>query len=251
MTTKDRFKFGFTPELSGFKNMEIDRYFGESDPPEVPMVRFFTWKSPAISLGRNQDASRRLNLDRCREDDLEVVIRPTGGRELLHGHDLSYSVIWPGRFGVLEANRLFGEINGILLNGLIEMGINASLSGISTDRRPSKGPCFVQADRGEIIAGGRKLMASAQRVFPEAVLQQGSMPLRAPRVDLAGYLARGDRSEMRKRLENSTRNLYSLIDETFSTEEIVEIFKKAFERRFGAIADAAGSELGKEIIQNR
>lgn len=225
--------------------MEIDLRLGRDAVLSVPAVRFYTWKSDTISIGYNQDCRKRIDLDLCRRDGIEVVRRPTGGRELLHGHDLCYSVVWPTPDSptAIEAGEIFAKINDILVSALRKMNVDASWQRFSKGRGATSGPCFVLVDRGEISADEKKLLASAQRVFKRAVLQQGSMPLAEPIADLTSYLRVDDRTEIKRRLAGATTCLYHHTDETFPASSIVGIFRGEFERFFGSTADALQLDL--------
>ena len=56
-----------------------------------PALRVYQWSPPALSLGRFQPEDD-VDHDACRRAGVEVVRRPTGGRALLHGGDLTYAV---------------------------------------------------------------------------------------------------------------------------------------------------------------
>lgn len=235
MTTKYSFNFGFTPALSGFQNMEIDRLFGEIDPPHMPDIRFFTWQKPSISFGCNQNPFKRLDIERCLRDGIEIVARPTGGREILHGYDLCCSVVWPfeNRGSVIGAMDVFDRINEILRLGLEYLGIKAENQKISSGVISDGGPCFTQITRGEISVGGKKIIASAQRVFEKVILQQSSVLLQSTEIDIVNYLKTGSKSAMRTSLKNSTTFLYENLAETFSTSRIVDVFREAFKVELG------------------
>lgn len=220
--------------------MEIDGRLSSVSVPAARTVRFFTWRSNTISIGCNQDRRKRIDLELCRQDGIDVVRRPTGGRELLHGHDLCYSVVWPtpDALTAIEAGDIFARINDILISALRRLNVEASWQRSSRKRGGASGPCFALADRGEISVDGKKLLASAQRVFEKAVLQQGSMPLKAPMADITRYLRSDDGTEMRRKLAEASTCLCDHINETIPVGSIVEMFKGEFERLFGSEADA-------------
>lgn len=245
MTNEYSFNFAFTPGLPGIVNMEIDRRLSSVSVPAARTVRFFTWRSNTISIGCNQDRRKRIDLELCSQDGIDAVRRPTGGRELLHGHDLCYSVVWPtpDALTAIEAGDIFARINDILISALRRLNVQASWQRSSGRRGGASGPCFALVDRGEVSIDGKKLMASAQRIFEKAVLQQGSMPLMAPVVDIARYLRSDDGTEMRKKLARTATCLYDHINETISVSSIVEMFKGDFERFLGSEADALRWDL--------
>lgn len=225
--------------------MGIDLRLGRDDPPRIPVARFFTWESETISFGCNQDPGRRIDLDLCRRDGIEVVRRPTGGRELLHGHDLSYSVVWPtaDSLTAIEAGEILARINDVLVSALQRMNVEASWRRFSRRRQASSGPCFALIDRGEISVNGKKLLASAQRIFNRTILQQGSMPLVEPAVDLIRYLKVNDGMDRRRELARASTYLNNHVDETFTVSSIVEIFEGEFKRFFGSRADTLEVDL--------
>ena len=229
--------------------MGIDDILGQNYPFSIPTIRFFTWNAPSISLGHNQIREKRLILDLCSRDGISVVRRPTGGKELLHGEDLCYSVLWPiDDSGIaVEAGRLFARINDILTAGLRKLGVKASWEKELARQGAGKGPCFLQVDRGEITARGKKLIASAQRVFDGVILQQGSMPLRKSSINLADYLRAGNRHRIERLLESGSTSFFENIDETISVNSIVNAFKGEFEKSLGLESKPIEDYLVKRI----
>lgn len=145
-----------------------------------PTLRFYTWDRPAISLGFHQDPSRVLNMEEVRRLGLSVVRRPTGGRAVLHGHDLTYAVALPTSLPwvstLMETYRALSEA---LREGFLRAGVPVTLArGHVGELRPGPLPCFASTARYELVWRGRKVVGSAQRRFKGAVLQQGSIPLR-------------------------------------------------------------------------
>ncbi|HUV04203.1 MAG TPA: lipoate--protein ligase family protein, partial [Armatimonadota bacterium] len=58
-----------------------------------PTLRLYSWQRPAISVGLFQSIERsRIDIQYCHDAGIELVRRPTGGRAVLHGHDLTFSI---------------------------------------------------------------------------------------------------------------------------------------------------------------
>lgn len=134
----------------------------------------YSWSRPTLSFGRNQRARGHYDLGRISERKVDVVRRPTGGRAILHHREITYSVTAPIR----ESESLraaYERINGILLSGLRRLGIRASIARGGQAIAPGASPCFELPSDGEIIAGGRKLIGSAQWRGEAAYLQHGSI----------------------------------------------------------------------------
>ena len=135
----------------------------------------YGWISPTLSLGRNQRAKGCYDLDLMRTAGVDVVRRPTGGRALLHNREVTYSVTARVETGDSLRDSC-NRINTILLNGLRKLGVQASVAAPHTRApRPTDAPCFATPARGELIAGGRKLVGSAQWREDGALLQHGSI----------------------------------------------------------------------------
>ena len=60
-----------------------------------PIIRFYGWNPPTLSIGYFQKVNKEIDLDRVKNQGIGFVRRPTGGRGVLHEHELTYSVIVP------------------------------------------------------------------------------------------------------------------------------------------------------------
>jgi lipoyl(octanoyl) transferase len=166
-----------TPAARGADNMALDealmdraRRTGEW------VVRVYSWLTPTISLGRNQTARGRYDLERIRERGLDVVRRPTGGRAILHSREITYSVTAPvDDAGSLRAS--YDRINRLLAAALVSLGVDAVAAAGSRHRHPTPGmtPCFDEPAAGELTVDDRKLAGSAQWRNDGALLQHGSI----------------------------------------------------------------------------
>jgi len=156
------------------------------------VLRVYSWLTPTISLGRNQTARGRYDLERIRERGLEIVRRPTGGRAILHAREITYSVTAPvDDAGSLRAS--YDRINRLITTALVSLGVDAvAVSGMG-HRHPSPGmsPCFDEPAAGEVTVGGRKLAGSAQWRNDGALLQHGSILVADDQTALADFTVGG------------------------------------------------------------
>ena len=139
------------------------------------IVRVYSWATPTVSLGRNQPARDRYDLDRATARGIDFVRRPTGGRAILHHREITYAVAAPvAGYGSLPES--YRAINRLLLEALRTLGVDAREALASTRAPvPSTAPCFDAPVSGELVVGGRKLVGSAQVRDGEAFLQHGSI----------------------------------------------------------------------------
>lgn len=171
-----RWRVILTPPLSGAQNMAVDvalmaraRETGEA------VFRVYTWATPTVSFGRNQTAVGRYDPERIRGRALDVVRRPTGGRAILHWHEVTYSVTAPAPDGV-GLKHSYERINQLLLDGLARLGVPARIAApAGPAMRPTAAPCFAAPSAGEMTTLGRKLVGSAQWRDHDALLQHGSI----------------------------------------------------------------------------
>jgi lipoate-protein ligase A len=152
----------------------------------TPALRLYTWRGPALSLGRFQ-SDTDVDTVACERLGVEVVRRPTGGRALLHGGDLTYAVVFPrppGAGGAVEA--LYRRLAAALISGLGSLGVTTRVGRGDGDVGPA---CFSSARGADLRAGDRKLCGSAQLQRDGVVLQHGSVLCRRLTVDEADLLA--------------------------------------------------------------
>ena len=160
------------------------------------VLRLYTWTGPALSLGRFQ-ADDDVDLDACTRRGVEVVRRPTGGRALLHGGDLTYAVAMRPRAGHSAGVTVVYEwIASGLIGGLAQIGVTAV---VARHDGPAGPACFAGQQGADLRVGDRKLCGSAQVWRDDCVLQHGSILLRRLSFDETDLLNdAGDRDELRR-----------------------------------------------------
>jgi lipoate-protein ligase A len=173
----------------GFTNMAVDEALLEvyAASGGSPLLRFYRWSPPALSLGYGQQIEADVNLERCRALGIDVVRRPTGGRAVLHDDEVTYSVVIReddplAAMGVLASYLMVSQA---LIRGLSHLGIAAALIPL---RRPVRAPaqgispvCFVSPSSYEVAVDGQKIIGSAQRRSKGVIMQHGSLPIRLDR----------------------------------------------------------------------
>ncbi|MEO6458306.1 MAG: hypothetical protein ABIO92_08555, partial [Chloroflexia bacterium] len=114
----------------GAENMALDEALLDSViAGGAPVVRFYTWEPAALSIGVNQ-AVGAVDPGECARRGFGLVRRITGGRAVLHQHELTYSVIAPENDphvsgGVIESYR---KISEVLVEGFKTLGVVLTLS---------------------------------------------------------------------------------------------------------------------------
>jgi lipoate-protein ligase A len=154
------------------------------------VLRIYRWAPFTLSFGAHEPALRRYDRDRIEALGLPVVRRPTGGRAVWHAEELTYAVAAPeSAFGSLTET--YHAIHTAIADALRGMGASVTLA-----RRPAAPPaledgaCFASPIGGEIVAGGRKAVGSAQLRRGGAFLQHGSILLSGSQ-DIVNDVTRG------------------------------------------------------------
>jgi len=171
----------------GAYNMTIDEELlsRASAGENMPVLRFYTWDPPAVSLGRFQKIETAVNAEACKRRGIDIVRRISGGRAVLHCKELTYSVVARSDYPLFPSSVL-GTYKAIalgLLAGLKNLGLPADMvsrGGMHATRvkKNAENPaCFSSPSWYEILVHGRKIIGSAQRRVSGAFLQHGSILL--------------------------------------------------------------------------
>jgi lipoyl(octanoyl) transferase len=161
----------------GWANMAIDQtLLQRAEQFEESWLRLYQWQPHCLSFGRNEPARSRYNLETIRVLEMDTVRRPTGGRAVWHGGELTYAVAAPiSRFHSLRTAYL--SIHQMLADALTEMGAKVLLAPKLTTPSLGAGACFSHAVGGEIMSSQGKIVGSAQYRHGDALLQHGSILL--------------------------------------------------------------------------
>jgi len=222
------------------KNMAIDEAVfrknirGESP----PTLRFYGWRSPALSIGYFQDYRKEVDDEACRKFGVEVVRRPTGGKAVLHERELTYAVVAGADTGLFPPDILktYLVIGRCLAEGLAGVGIRAEMK--EDGRRPPDGAlpsaCFSFPSRYELLVGDRKICGSAQMRSQGAFLQHGSLltafdPLRTCEVMLPHRRLEKEADRLRNAVTSVGEQAGPALDE----EGLRRALREGFERTLG------------------
>lgn len=167
-----------TYNLDGLSNMDIDLSLLENfiKNNEKPILRFYSWKKPTISIGRNQNEND-INLEYCKKNNIDIVKRPTGGKAVFHQGEFTYSFVSSKKYGMPE--NLFDSyiiISKALILGLKKLkNINMSVGDDETKKYTNSAFCFSSATVSDLNFDGYKIVGSAQLRKGSALLQHGSI----------------------------------------------------------------------------
>lgn len=170
-------------------NMALDQALLDSTSmSSIPCLRFYSWKSPTLTLGYFQKTeSRKIHLE---SQSLPFVRRSTGGGAIIHHHEWTYSFTIPEKMLPGNENiRLYHLVHDSVVDFLRGLGLNASKydrqNPMQISAEDSKAfLCFQRRTEGDVVIYsqdqtspefGNKILGSAQRKRNATILQHGSI----------------------------------------------------------------------------
>ncbi|MFK2824342.1 biotin/lipoate A/B protein ligase family protein [Bacillus sp. B190/17] len=243
---KETWKFVDSGRQSASFNMAMDEALLEwhSEGKIPPVIRFYGWEPAALSIGYFQKAAKEIDFAAVKRHGLGFVRRPTGGRGVLHEHELTYSVIVTEEHpnmptGVTEAYRVISE--GIL-KGFHQLGLDAYFAIPRTEeeksslKNPRSSVCFDAPSWYELVVEGRKVAGSAQTRQKGVILQHGSILLDLDEDKLFSLFTYSN-ERVKERMQQAFKNKAVAVNE-ISPNKVTyrmagEAFKKGFEEGLG------------------
>ncbi|MFS0775996.1 biotin/lipoate A/B protein ligase family protein [Neobacillus sp. 3P2-tot-E-2] len=204
-----------------------------------PVIRFYGWDPATLSIGYFQKVDKEIDLEAVKAHGLGFVRRPTGGRGVLHEHELTYSVIVSEDHPempktVTEAYRVISE--GIL-KGFHQLGLEAYFAVPRTDeersalKNPRSAVCFDAPSWYELVVEGRKVAGSAQTRQKGVILQHGSILLDLDE-DKLFSLFKYPSERVKDRMKSSFKSKAVAINEISPRKITLEEAKEAFYKGF-------------------
>ena len=161
-----------TGDLDGPLNMAIDELLWQAAAAGSPFLRLYGWSDPPVlSLGYFQSSQEVRSIAAWR--GIPYVRRMTGGGAIVHGHDLTYSLALPAAEAP-ATEQLYRRFHALVAAELRGLGIAAEVAAFEGG---ADFLCFRRRDRHAVCVGPYKVLGSAQRRRPDAVLMQGSLAL--------------------------------------------------------------------------
>lgn len=176
----------------GAWNMAVDETLLASvADSDVPILRFYQWKQPTLSLGYFQQAAHRDS--HVSSVSADLVRRLSGGGAILHDNELTYSLIIPPTHPLsADTQDLYDCVHQAIVRELAVL-LPRSQGHLSLCDTPSQLTaaeepflCFQRRSAGDIVwraenhVGNRndhKVVGSAQRRRRGTILQHGSILL--------------------------------------------------------------------------
>ncbi|MDO9537575.1 MAG: biotin/lipoate A/B protein ligase family protein [Thermoplasmata archaeon] len=181
-------------------------------------LHFYRRKHPTVSLGYFQKADIVLNLEFCKENDIQIVRRTTGGsaiytdsNHLIYGLAVNEETL-PG-----SREQTFKKVCSAIVLGLEYMGVKAVFKPVN-----------------DVLVDGRKISGSAQMRRWGIILQHGTLILRNEPEMMLGALKMDMQKVKERGLKPATyaTSLAEVMDEPPAIVNVKKALESSFERIF-------------------
>lgn len=178
--------------LGGHENMAKDsRLLDRAENGELG-CRVYGWDGLWVSIGRFQSLERGL----VNPDTTRWVRRPTGGKAVLHGWDVTVGLAVPLTLLHLSDSRSLEPVYRCTVRPIVAALQKSGLDAILAADSPyagsgvHSGDCFAFASPNDVVHAqtGQKLCGCALRLTKQAVLVQASIPYQSPTIDPAAVI---------------------------------------------------------------
>jgi lipoyl(octanoyl) transferase len=163
----------------GVENMALDHALLDSvdSNPVQAVLRTYGWSTPTLSLGYFQHIADARSQSRWA--GVPIVRRPSGGGALWHDRELTYALVVPRSHRLAgRPSDLYRAVHAAIVELLCGVDVPAKRRGedrAAESTRPFL--CFLDRDPEDVLLAASKIVGSAQRRRPNAILQHGSLLL--------------------------------------------------------------------------
>ncbi|RXQ95062.1 lipoate--protein ligase [Ancylomarina salipaludis] len=156
----------------------------------------------AIVIGKHQNALAEINLDKCEEQNIEIVRRLSGGGTVFHDEgNLNYCFISKGEKGELINFRKYSQP---VIDVLQSLGVDAKFEG-----------------KSDLTIEGMKFSGNASHIYRNKVMQHGTM-LFSSDLSRLNSLLKVNPLKFRDRGVRSIRSRVTNISEHLSTPLLID-----------------------------
>ena len=182
-----------TEQNNAAMNMAIDEAILLTQKASVqPTLRFYDWLHPAFSFGYFQKISEEIDVAACATQGIEIVRRITGGGTVIHGWDVTYTIVVPHGSGQFpkDISAAYCAISDCLISGLRPLGIDVAHQIEKPITEDAPNICLTNPAQYDTLLNGKKIAGVSQRRNQTGVLYQGYIALDLPTSDVLALASR-------------------------------------------------------------
>ncbi len=225
-----RWRFLNSGFSDAYTNMAIDealfRKFYENK--ITPTLRIYNWKPASLSIGYFQDPDKELNIAKCKNENIPLVRRITGGGTIFHDQELTYSLVCSNKdLGTDDVKNSFKILCSFIISTYKRLGLRPQFA--KEANLSKKNPtgfssfCFASNEEYDILIRGRKIGGNAQRRRKHVVFQHGSIPLKLDMDMILSFLKKPD-----FRIKDKVISLNDALEKELTFDELKNILIESF-----------------------
>jgi len=178
------FKFIDSPKLSAKANMDFDKSLVENF-DGTPIFRLYSWEKNSFTIGRFQKLEEIQNISKY---GTNYARRMTGGGLLLHGFDISYSIVIPTNIlknkSVKES---YEYICSFIINFYKKLDLDVEYAKNINKELSKSFFCQEGFEAYDMICHGKKIGGNAQKRTKNLIFQHGSIPIKNDNREFSGH----------------------------------------------------------------
>lgn len=222
-----------SPETDPYMNMAVDEALLQtySHNKQMPVLRFYSWKTLAVSIGVSQEPMETLDLPSLRKGNIVFVRRMTGGEGIYHDAEITYSLVCSKTDLSLPASvrKSFRVITEFILDAYREFGLKPCYAGDTGEYSHGEAAsfCYSTKEHFDVMVDGKKLGGNAQKRTGDIIFQHGSIPLHLDFPAIKRYFL-GELGD----IENKINSLSQACGRDIEFKEGIKQLKNSFAKVF-------------------
>ena len=183
-----------------------------------PTLRFYAWSSPAFSFGYFQEIASEVDIEACRADGIELVKRMTGGGTVVHGWELTYTLVLPRAVAEMGISETYQCIGHSLVKAFQKLGVPAQCYATCPDS-PEAAPniCLTNPAEHDVMSDDKKLAGVSVRRNRDGIMFQGYISLDMPPDSILDRVSKNPEVQQRIREKSTAIN----VDGRFITRDVL------------------------------
>jgi len=214
------------------KNMAIDEFLLQLD---QPCLRFYGWKRPTLSLGRSNSKPDDIDFKYCKNNNIPLVKRLSGGGAVLHQYEITYCFSSDISDFSPSIIKTYQAISTPILNCFYKLGLKPEMTNHKRKLSDSS-VCFNEISNFELSINKKKVVGSAQYRQKKRFIQHGSILIDVDfdlwqkiwRIESKVNFLKNRVTTLNEQLKNKTDHLeiINILVEEFSSSFKTSIFEK-------------------------
>ena len=173
-----------------------------------PTLRFYGWSFPAFSFGYFQDIDSEVDVKACRAEGIELVKRMTGGGTVVHGWELTYTLVLSRGAAEIGVSETYQRIGQSLVKAFQKLGVSAQCYAACSDSsQAAPNICLTNPAEHDVMSDDKKLAGVSVRRNRDGILFQGYISLGMPPASILDRVSKDPEVQQSVREKSTAINI--------------------------------------------